>query len=87
MTEETIDFTARKFEQIRGDAAMAIGALGIALTKTLLECEKPISLELLRHHAGQVYEHLRGVSPDAMVMFGTFNSALWDAKIFPPKEE
>jgi hypothetical protein len=88
MTDDVADFNARKFEQIRGDAAMAIAAVGIAITKALMDRDEPlIALESLRQHAGEAYDRLRYTGQtDAMVMFGTFTSALYDKSLFPPKD-
>jgi hypothetical protein len=47
-----------------------------------------LSLESLREHADNAHEYLRSIGAlDAMVMFGTFSSALYDRKLFPSNED
>ncbi|MGO9171056.1 MAG: hypothetical protein ACLP7P_03705 [Rhodomicrobium sp.] len=79
---------SKNLEELQGQVSLAMAALGIAFAKSLLECkQQPLNLENLREHAQANYEQLRELGAlDAMVMFGSFVTALHDRKLFPTAE-
>lgn len=83
-TESEHEFESA-LRELRAQIALALGALGIALSQTLVELdEQSPALEILRQRAEALRDHLQGhKAHEAAAMLATFIKSLYSPKFFP----
>jgi transposase len=74
-------------EKLKGDIALAMGAIGVALGQTLVELDKR-ALKILQEKAKAQRAHMTTIGArDADLMLTTFVGALYDRRFFPQQPE